>query len=137
MYIVTDEDTPDFRRYRLSKGDVTGDGRITVADIDALYNVVKGRTAPSSIYDLDSDSNYDQDDVAYFLHVLMGTWYGDANLNGSYDSSDLTIVFTAGEYEDSTANNSTWADGDWNGDLEFTSADLVTAFTDGGYELAE
>ncbi|MCA9148697.1 MAG: PEP-CTERM sorting domain-containing protein [Planctomycetales bacterium] len=31
-------------------------------------------------------------------------------------------------------NNSTWSTGDWNGDGEFTTSDLVVAFQDGGYE---
>ena len=30
--------------------------------------------------------------------------------------------------------NSTWAEGDWNGDGEFDSNDFITAFADGGYE---
>ncbi|MCA9218567.1 MAG: hypothetical protein KDB27_36110 [Planctomycetales bacterium] len=29
--------------------------------------------------------------------------------------------------------NSTWITGDWDGDLEFTSRDLVIAFQEGGY----
>jgi hypothetical protein len=30
--------------------------------------------------------------------------------------------------------NSGWAQGDWNGDGDFTTRDFVIAFTDGGYE---
>ena len=30
--------------------------------------------------------------------------------------------------------NAQWGDGDWNADLEFDSADLVQALSDGGYE---
>jgi hypothetical protein len=43
-------------------------------------------------------------------------------------------VFTKGEYEDAVALNSTWSDGDWNGNADFTSGDFVTAFTDAGFE---
>lgn len=43
-------------------------------------------------------------------------------------------VFQTGEYEDDFVGNSTWATGDWNGDLEFGSADFVVAFQEGGYE---
>lgn len=43
--------------------------------------------------------------------------------------------FTAGEYEDAVAMNSGWAEGDWNADGDFTSADIVSAFSDGGYEI--
>jgi hypothetical protein len=33
-----------------------------------------------------------------------------------------------------TVSNSTWASGDWDGDGNFTSANLVFALADGGYE---
>ena len=39
----------------------------------------------------------------------------------------------AGEYEDDMDGNSTWEEGDWNGDGDFSSADLVLAFTEGNY----
>ena len=32
--------------------------------------------------------------------------------------------------------NSTWADGDWDGDGDFTSSDMVLAFQAGGYTTA-
>ena len=60
---------------------------------------------------------------------------GDVNFDGTFDSADLTVVFQAGEYEDSETNNSTWATGDWTGDREFDTSDLVFAFQSGGYEL--
>ena len=41
----------------------------------------------------------------------------------------------AGQYEDGIAANSSWATGDWNGDAELESGDLVLAFQAGGYEL--
>jgi hypothetical protein len=44
-------------------------------------------------------------------------------------------VFQAGQYEDDVANNSTWGTGDWNGDGDFDTGDLVLAFQDGGYEM--
>ena len=48
----------------------------------------------------------------------------------------MTAVFQAGEYEDNLVGNSTWAEGDWNGDGEFDSADLVLAFQDNGFVAA-
>jgi hypothetical protein len=44
-------------------------------------------------------------------------------------------VFQRGEYEDATSGNSTWEDGDWNGDGDFNSGDFVTAFQGGGFEV--
>jgi hypothetical protein len=65
---------------------------------------------------------------------IKRTYYGDANLNGEFNSSDLVDVFQLGQYEDGVAANSGWAAGDWNGDREFDSSDFVTAFQAGGYE---
>jgi hypothetical protein len=45
----------------------------------------------------------------------------------------LVAAFAAGQYEDGIAQNSTWEEGDWNGDGEFDSADLVLAFQAGAY----
>jgi hypothetical protein len=50
-----------------------------------------------------------------------------------FDSGDLVTVFVAGEYEDGIAGNSTFAEGDWNGDGEFDTGDLVDAFQRGHY----
>jgi hypothetical protein len=53
-----------------------------------------------------------------------------------FDSTDLVQVLAFGEYEDGVELNSTWLTGDWGGDGEFTSGDLVVALADGGYEVA-
>ncbi len=45
-------------------------------------------------------------------------------------------VFAVGEYEDGVARNSTFAEGDWNTDGDFTTDDLVLAFQLGGYSSA-
>jgi hypothetical protein len=58
---------------------------------------------------------------------------GDSNLDGIFNSSDLVLVFTAGQYEDAIPGNSTFATGDWNGDGDFTTSDLVLAFQYGAY----
>jgi hypothetical protein len=65
---------------------------------------------------------------------VVGTNYGDADLNGVFDSGDLVAVFIEGQYEDSQVRNSSWGSGDWDGDLEFSSADMVRAFQSGTYE---
>ena len=73
-------------------------------------------------------------DRVTWVHGLKRTFFGDANLDGEFNSGDLVDVFTAGEYEDGIPDNSGWAKGDWNGNSDFESGDFVTAFTDGGYE---
>ena len=64
----------------------------------------------------------------------FNTYFGDANLDGEFNTRDMVVVFVAGQYEDESSGNSTWTTGDWNGDAEFNSSDLVVAFADGGYE---
>ena len=63
------------------------------------------------------------------------TWYGDANLDGEFNSTDFVEVFIAGKYE--TEQMAGWADGDWQGDMRFNSGDLVDVFQAGKYETEE
>ena len=86
------------------------------------------------MFDLNSDRTVDQADYRIWVKDLRQTWFGDANLDGEFNSGDLVAVFQAGEYEDVEEYNSGWATGDWNGDGVFDSSDLVVAFQDGGYE---
>ena len=107
---------------------VDGNARWRIDSSDdglALFYVV-----PSEI-----DRITDPNERVEFVKEMLETWFGDANFDGEFNSSDLVAVFTAGQYEDSLAQNSTWATGDWDGDGEFTSSDLVVAFQDGGYEV--
>jgi hypothetical protein len=67
--------------------------------------------------------------VQWFENRVIGDLDGD----GLFTSSDLVLVFQAGEYEDGIRRNSTFQTGDWNGDGEFDSADLVFAFQAGHY----
>jgi hypothetical protein len=64
----------------------------------------------------------------------MNTTYGDANLDGLFNSSDLVQILAAGEYVDEIFGNSGWADGDFGGDGEFDTDDLVLALQTGAYE---
>lgn len=114
-------------------GDLDGSGQLDASDADRLQQFVReGR------YDAQSDFNFDQlvdaTDLDFWVHDLKQTYFGDANLDGEFNSSDMVAVFSVGQYEDSIVGNSSWSTGDWDGDREFTSSDLVLAFSDGGYE---
>jgi hypothetical protein len=85
-------------------------------------------------YDLNMDQVVDELDRARWVEILKRTYFGDANLDGEFNSLDLMTVFQLSQYEDTALENSGWSSGDWNGDAEFTSRDLVVAFTGGGYE---
>ncbi len=60
---------------------------------------------------------------------------GDANCDGLFDSSDLISMFQSNEFEDGIANNSQWPDGDFDGNGEFDSTDLVLAQKSDLYEV--
>lgn len=116
-----------------SNGDFDMDGELTAADIDLLNAAIRDG-AGDSAFDVTGDGAVDDADRKEWVEVLKGTYFGDSNLDGEFNSSDFVFVFSGGEYEDGIEGNSTWATGDWNGDKEFGSADFVLAFQGAGYE---
>lgn len=116
------------------QGDFNADGLLTAVDIDALSAAVRGGDTARR-YDVNVDGLVNGDDRVYWVEQLKQTYFGDADLDGVFDSNDFIAVFAAGQYEDVLLGNSTWATGDWNGDTEFSSGDMVFAFQSGGYEL--
>ncbi|MCA9211587.1 MAG: hypothetical protein KDB27_00860 [Planctomycetales bacterium] len=116
--------------YSVLNGDLNHDWTVGIADIDLLCGLINNGDMTG---DLNNDGVVNHDDQSYLVHNIIGTHYGDANLDLVFDSSDLVQMFAAAEYEDGIANNSTWAEGDFNCDGEFDSGDLVAAFADGGY----
>jgi hypothetical protein len=119
---------------RLIPHDYNTSGDWDAADIDELSAAVRGNSTDSK-YDVNGDQTVNADDRAAWISDVRRTCIGDSNLDGAFTSSDLVAVFTAGQYEDAIAGNSTWATGDWDGDAEFSSADFVKAFQAGCYEL--
>ncbi|MFC1757704.1 LamG-like jellyroll fold domain-containing protein [Planctomycetota bacterium] len=115
--------------------DFDGDGLLGIADVNLLTAEIQAGTNAEK-FDLNDDGSVDSRDLKQFVEGpdKLNTYVGDANLDGEFNSSDFVVVFTASEYEDTIASNSTWATGDWNGDGEFNSSDFVTAFTSAGYE---
>jgi hypothetical protein len=102
-------------------------------DIDLLNEAIRSGTFARA-FSLNRDRVLDQKDRDVWVKDLVKVYYGDSNLDGQFDSTDLTEAFRAGQYEDEIALNSGWASGDWNGDGDFTTGDFVVAFQDGGYE---
>lgn len=64
-----------------------------------------------------------------FDHRLIG----DSDRDGMFSTSDLVAVFQAAQYDDEIDGNSTYRDGDWNGDRDFDSGDFVFAFQAGTF----
>jgi hypothetical protein len=112
-------------------GDFNDNSVLDVADIDDLTAQSASVTHPAA-YDLNGDSLVDAADVSLWVKTLFGSWIGDANLDGEFNSSDLVSVLASGTYEADVA--SAWSTGDFNGDGRTNSGDLVAALADGGYE---
>lgn len=74
-------------------GDMTGDGKVTSLDIDALVDAWKGTDALlKEQFDLTGDGTATKDDVDVLIEVILGTAYGDINLDGKVDDADLAII---------------------------------------------
>jgi hypothetical protein len=106
---------------------------IGASEIEAMTTHLQQMTY-NAAFDLDGNARLDEDDLAMLISGVFHTFFGDSNLDGKFNSSDLIEVFQAGEYEDTRPENSSWQTGDWNGDGDFNSSDLVAAFADGGFE---
>lgn len=118
---------------QMIESDFDNDGRLSAHDIDGLSNAVRHKLVGAPGYDLDQNGILDDVDRQIWVESKANTYFGDANLDGVFDFKDFVDVFTVGEYEDSIDANSGWADGDWNGDGDFSSGDLVYAFISAGY----
>ncbi len=129
-------DFGDIAVVRLVGGGVTGDfnndGMLNQPDIDDLTGQSASGQNPTN-YDLNADTLVNEDDVGVWVKELFGSWIGDADLDHEFTSSDLVQVFASGTYDADI--DAVWSTGDFNGDGRTDSADLVAAFTDGGYEL--
>lgn len=117
----------------LVRGDFNYDTQVAVEDVDLLAAEIQlGTHRPD--YDLTRDGLVDFDDLQLWVTTRARTYFGDADLDGKFDSTDLVKVLQSGEFEDTVDRNSTWADGDFNGNGDFETGDLILAFSDGGYE---
>lgn len=123
-----------FQRQGLIWGDFNRDGQLNIDDVDLLCAAVQHEADDQ--FDLNEDGLVDAADLSQMIQTTLQTSFGDANLDGVFNSADLIAVFQAGQYEDTESKNSTWATGDWNCDGEFSSGDMVTAFQKGNYQPA-
>ncbi len=115
-----------------ASGDFDGNGAYELNDIDMLTNHIIAGTGGGA-FDLDDNGLVDTEDHRIWVKDVKHTWYGDANLDGQFNTGDFVQVLGVGKYE--TQQNASWAEGDWNGDGVFGTGDLVTALGDGGYEV--
>jgi hypothetical protein len=117
-----------------SQGDFNSNGTLDAEDIDLLSAEIRSGTN-NTPFDLTSDQRVDELDRTFWVETLRKTYFGDSDLDGEFNTTDLVQTFQAGVYEDAIDANAGWASGDWNGDADFNSRDLVLAFQSGGYEI--
>ena len=115
------------------EADFNGDGLTDVQDVNLFCTAHRENDVR---FDMNGDGLIDHSDLTVLIQDVLGTSYGDSNLNGVFDSEDLVTVIQAGEYEDAIEDNSTWSEGDWNCDGDVTTRDFVRAFLAGGYTSA-
>ncbi len=120
------------------------DGVVNAADIDYVYAQFKNErfgwnNAAANWFDIDQAIYFDlsadmtgpetvldtvqlvvnQADVDYLVQVILGTDYGDANLDGAVDATDKAIV------EANLGQPGGWADGNFDGDETVDADDLA------------
>lgn len=128
---VLDEVVDDLSLRLYVDGDYNNDGEWTVDDLDLLTAAIRANEV-SWRYDLSGNGAVTLEDRRVWIEDLVGSSFGDANLDGSFDSGDFVTVFQGGKYEGADA--ASWMEGDFSGDALFDSSDLTLALSLGAYE---
>jgi len=91
-------------------GDFNLDDVIDDADIDMLFAAIAAGSADSA-FNVDGVGSVDRQDVDFLVREILGTEYGDANLDGSVDGIDFGI-WDSHKFQSGTG----WVLADFNGD---------------------
>ena len=54
------------------KGDVNGDGKVDISDVNAVINAVLGKVEVTPTADVTGDNQVDISDVNYIINVMLG-----------------------------------------------------------------
>ena len=102
-----------------SPGDFNGDDLLDVEDIDQLTaQIALGTT--HFLFDLNGDATVDHEDRRFWVEELKRTFFGDGNLDGRVDATDLNTLALNWQ----RTNVISWAEGDFNGDGSANAGDL-------------
>ena len=106
-------------------GDYNQSGGLDASDIDALFAGRGDLTAANSGFDLTPTAGVvDTDDAAVWVEQLVGTRFGDADLDGDVDTADVTV--TIGAFTgDGGSSVIGWAGGSFDGDGDVDTADVT------------
>jgi hypothetical protein len=93
---------------------------MTAGDID-LLNAMINRGTTVKTYDLDGSGTVDSADRVFLVENIMGTFMGDANLDGHVNVADLNVV---GLHWQQTGDCLMWSNGNFDGNERIDAADL-------------
>ena len=102
-------------------GDVVPDGSIDSVDIDSLYDAIEAGST-EAIYDLNFDGDVTQKDIGVLVRNVLGTTYGDTDLDGDVDIFDITTLI--GNFAP-ISSDSSWGQGDFDGDGDTDITDVI------------
>ena len=107
-------------------GDYNDSGAHESEDIDLLFDEIPGNVPPTGArFDLSFDGVIDSDDADVLVRDILGTNYGDTDLDRDVDTNDLVnsiINFTG-----AGITGKLWQDGDTDGDRDVDTGDLTMA----------
>ncbi len=113
----------EFSEFRLL-GDVSPlgddelpDDLVNAADIDALLGAIQNESS-DPLFDLNADTILDNADAATLFDIL-GTQFGDANLDGFVNAADLAV------WQTNYGTSGGWAAGDFNGNSVVDGRDFL------------
>lgn len=112
-------------------GDLNQNGFLDIADID-LLTMETANGAYRRDWDFNEDWEINGLDIEIWIEDIFGTLYGDVDLDGLFNSSDLIAVLSKGKY--GSDRHAVWSDGDFTGDGWVDSSDFIIALAKGGYE---
>lgn len=99
-------------------GDFNADGALGAADIDLLSKSVRN-SSTEHVFDLNSDGEVNDSDRTFWVEDLVGTSFGDANLDGNVEFSDFLTLSANFDQEGG------WARGDFDGNGHVQFADFL------------
>ena len=111
----------------MTRGDINDDGAVTAADIDRLFHAIADPTLGGTVaaalgsewYDLTGDGALSVADADELVLKILGTQYGDQDLDGDVDPIDLATI-RAG-----FGAAAGWASGDNDGDGDADGNDFL------------
>jgi ELWxxDGT repeat protein len=127
LYFIADDGLHGYELWALHPpvGDFDRNHYLNARDVDLLFaSVASGGNDPA--FDLTGDSLVDGEDVSHLVESILGSRFGDANLDGAVDRADVAVVVRNFGRNDSPG----WAGGDFNGDGTVNLLDAMIAQAD-------